>query len=496
MIMKIKIYFFILIFSICLVSCDEDTKNYQLLFIGEVTDIDETGAMLNGSFINNTSKEIKEYGFVWGIRENLTSKITLRNPIKQGVFNYRITGNLYPESKYTVKAFVVINDSVYYSTAATFYSIGSSTVEISDFEPKTVFAGDTIIIYGRNFALNNLENIVSLNNQNLITISADTGFLKVFIPYDILSTKGKLTIEVSGKEVNSHDSLNIKDTWIKTTEDILLNSTANRVGLNGFYANNNLYLRYTESYPGFYEFNLNTRSIKKKTDYPKYGSSFMFTINDKGYLLFPSQRSLLEYNPVSDSWSEKSKFPSTNFANSYSMNLVIGDNAYIGLAYDQFSAEFSNVIWKYDSNKDKWSRMADFPGKTPRYATCFTYNNKAYVGLGSYYDPGLTYNNDIWEYDPVTNEWKIFTTFPGQTGNYFNSINFNNKLYAGKKDFWEYNFQTKKWKQIGDFTGNGFGKTLNVPFVANNSLYFASLITNQNNDEVTSFSLIKLNRNE
>lgn len=481
--MKAKLYMFcVLLFTFC--ACEESNRFPQIVITGEVTEIDKTGARLNAKFINTTDEEITEYGFIWGFKNDLSKKIVLSGTVKDGVFSYKIESALNSGVGYYTKAFIVKNGDYIYGATVGFESLGTNPPVINGFLPKSAWAGDTITISGNYFSLLNSENQVSLGDNKLIPCYSDINQIKVLIPYSLNAAKGIISVEVTGIKANSTDILTIDTTWIDE-DNIHLNDYTEYPFINGFYLNENLYMRYVEAYDGLFKYDLNTKSIVKKTDYPCYDPGNLFSINDKGYLLLATYAScddhIMQYDPVLDQWFEKRGFPGQ--LREGAVLFVIGDNAYFGGGKRTSTTVRLNDFWKYDSKNDAWSRIADFPGDGRIKATSFVYNNKAYVGLGSLGTSSTTKFNDIWEYDPEINEWKLFTTYPGTSENGIISIVLNDKLYVGQDEYWEYGFSTGKWRRIGDLQGSAI-----MYFKHNDSVYIISRVKR-------AFSLLKLNRN-
>ena len=81
-------------------------------------------------------------------------------------------------------------------------------------------------------------------------------------------------------------------------------------------------------------------------------------------------------------------------------------------------------------------------------AVGFSIGNKGYIGLGAgnYGSDNLigavTFNNDFWEFDPVTNVWTQKASYPG--AGTLGSVGFSigtkgyNGTGSGTNDFWEY----------------------------------------------------------
>lgn len=93
-------------------------------------------------------------------------------------------------------------------------------------------------------------------------------------------------------------------------------------------------------------------------------------------------------------------------------------------------------IFSYDSQKDEWTRKADFPGAQRTRGSGFSVKGKGYFGLGiAASQQGL---RDIWQYDPTTDTWQYVTDYPGEGNRYLVVWSGPNRAYLG----WGYESQT------------------------------------------------------
>lgn len=108
----------------------------------------------------------------------------------------------------------------------------------------------------------------------------------------------------------------------------------------------------------------------------------------------------------------------------------------------------------------QWSQKTNFGGGIRWGASGFSINKRGYAGLG--YNPYPPYsNNDLWEYDPLTNQWTQKSSLPvGAYRGEAVAFSIDSLGYIGTglgssilKDFWEYDPNTDKWTQLKDFGG-------------------------------------------
>ena len=159
-------------------------------------------------------------------------------------------------------------------------------------------------------------------------------------------------------------------------------------------------------------------------------------------------------------WLLRSAFEGIPRGNATSF--VIGTNVYLGMGFN--SAQTNTALnyylqdfWMWDTQKDFWTRLPDFPGQPRIGAVSFVLNGKGYMGVG--YN-GTDKLNDFWEFDPATNLWTQKANFMGTPR--YGSVGFalNNLGYIGtgydnndNRDFYQYDPVADQWTQIASMGG-------------------------------------------
>ena len=239
----------------------------------------------------------------------------------------------------------------------------------------------------------------------------------------------------------------------------------------------------------FVHFHFGQGAWNKKADCPTQHNGlyyFAFSIEDKGYLsnfCTNSIPSFWEYDPKTDVWTQKSKFPGElnkskipGVQRSWERGFSIGNKGYIGLGADNTPMGLLyNDFWEYDPAADRWTRKWDFPGGL-RYAAnvSFTIANKGYIGTGM--DSSKIKSNEFWEYDPYSpingkdgngnpmGAWTRKADFGAHARNLACGFSIDNKGYIGTgydddasggmaRDFWEYDPSTDKWTKKANVPG-------------------------------------------
>ena len=74
-----------------------------------------------------------------------------------------------------------------------------------------------------------------------------------------------------------------------------------------------------------------------------------------------------------------------------------------------------NDLLQYDPLADTWKKKKNFPGLPRESGVSFALEGKGYVCIGSHYSGGgPQYQNDLWMYDPQTNNWSEKAALPAQ----------------------------------------------------------------------------------
>jgi N-acetylneuraminic acid mutarotase len=237
------------------------------------------------------------------------------------------------------------------------------------------------------------------------------------------------------------------------------------------------------------------------------------SIGNKGYIglghvngtgIDISYKDWWQYDPASDSWTQKANFPVSNHG---AVGFGTATKGYVG-----GGSSLTNEFYAYNPVTNTWSPIAPcpfFPGDTQG----FSIQNKGYVYA----------SNNIAEYDPLTNTWTIkaqspvnFGTwscsfastgsgfiksgvnlyefkpninqwiqranFPGLMSNGSSAFNYKGtgiftSGYSGGLgnvvgEVWQFNPGDNTWKQLEDFPGTN--RRFSVAFTINNKGYFGT----------------------
>ena len=165
-----------------------------------------------------------------------------------------------------------------------------------------------------------------------------------------------------------------------------------------------------------------------------------FAIGNKGYIGLGHINSgplgnvlyedFWEYDPSSNSWSQKANFGGG--LRYHTISFTIGNKAYVGTGRNEFSA-YERDLWEFDPIENTWTAKADFPGTVRRGAISFVVNDIGYVGTGQVYSTG---SNQFYAYDPSTDTWAAKADFPGAERNSAVAFAIGDTGYVGTGNVW------------------------------------------------------------
>ena len=147
-----------------------------------------------------------------------------------------------------------------------------------------------------------------------------------------------------------------------------------------------------------------------------------------------------EYDPSSDSWSQKASYPVNNHG---ATSFVVNDQPCVG-----GGSALNGEFYKFDPSQNTWTSIASCPFFNPGDTQGFSVNNKGYVYVGQ----------QMAEYDPTTNSWSLKATPPMALGSWTCSFSIEGSGYVkvGNK-LYEYKPEHNTWTQRANFPGVSTG---------------------------------------
>jgi len=155
-----------------------------------------------------------------------------------------------------------------------------------------------------------------------------------------------------------------------------------------------------------------------------------FTIGNKGYVAKngdtdPSNKNdLWEYDPALNTWTQKASFGG---------KIIVSSNGF-GIEGKGYIATAANVVpdlpytemhfLQFDPVSNTWTEKAMFPGQPRGYSVGLSVGNKGYIGFGVIsYRTGAPAANDFWEYTPAPSVTPPLGQGTGLQGIYYNGTN-------------------------------------------------------------------------
>ena len=163
----------------------------------------------------------------------------------------------------------------------------------------------------------------------------------------------------------------------------------------------------------------------------------------------------------SGTWVQKKSLYNLVAGRKFAVGFSINGKGYVGTGYSYgfgYLGAWNNDLWQYDTLTNSWTQMASMPTVGREYATAFVINNKAYVGCGV--TASNSPYNDLWEYNPLSNSWTRKADMPNSGLSLPHSFTLNNKGFVGfgfdsagyyQKGIWAYDPVKDKWTRKKDF---------------------------------------------
>jgi hypothetical protein len=189
-----------------------------------------------------------------------------------------------------------------------------------------------------------------------------------------------------------------------------------------------------EGETGLWKYNLNADSWEKITDYPGAGFELLvsFIIRDELFvgggvkLELNNDHSVYDfwsYNMQSGEWKRLKDIPVRQLGLwQKSVNCSSSDKGYV--------FQFPDKLWEYQPATDSWDVKRKFPGP-PRHSTrLVAFENDIYLIGGMYYYLGNISYKDFWKFTTSNNEWQLKAFRPGYP-NYGIATLYDNSIIYG-----------------------------------------------------------------
>jgi hypothetical protein len=298
-----------------------------------------------------------------------------------------------------------------------------------------------ITLEGEYLTVTNYPGAVQFGDYPVKVFSAEDNKLEVFVParekYILSDVNLKISITCGLKTFKNPNDFTVKQSWWQGASppeklsDWQL-SCSFSIDQTGYVLDDS----------SLFQYNAVSDSWVQKSKFPGdyRGEPFVFVVHGKAYIGAGIgsdpyyKQDMWEYDPVADSWKQKKDLP----ANFYSCaGFTINDFGFVVVGIYSY-------FWRYNPEEDSWTELSSCPAITTIPFHAFVVGTKAYI---------TNYYGEIWEYDGINDSW-------AQKSNCgFNDLEFlfaiNEKGYAWRYEsqIYSYDPKTDYWKRIQDFPG-------------------------------------------
>lgn len=172
---------------------------------------------------------------------------------------------------------------------------------------------------------------------------------------------------------------------------------------------------------------------------------------------------IFSFTVYGQSWNDAEDLPAAASVRHHPVTFSIGGVGYL-VTGAKPGAGVLDDFYSYDPIADDWTTLPNFPGGARGFAYGVSTDTKGYVGFGVF-ENEVTFEiavfNDLWEYDPVTEDWTELASCPCVERFHPAMIQVDDKIYVGLGanefgdlgDWWEYDISTDTWSEKTPFPG-------------------------------------------
>jgi N-acetylneuraminic acid mutarotase len=175
-------------------------RDYPSIDTSPVTEINESGATLNGQILSLGTSVVIDHGFAYDDLPNpvigMSDVISLGQPRDKGPFSAFVNRNLVEDRRYYVKAFATTAEQVVYGEIFEFISQGGVVPEVTQISPMQGVIGDTVVIMGSGFSNTKGNNTIRFKDVLAQIISATSDSIRCTIPDLTAVGENQVVVEV------------------------------------------------------------------------------------------------------------------------------------------------------------------------------------------------------------------------------------------------------------------------------------------------------------
>lgn len=217
------------------------------------------------------------------------------------------------------------------------------------------------------------------------------------------------------------------------------------------------------SYKDWWEYDPASNSWTQKADYPiaNHGA-VAFSVGKKGYVGGGSylNNEFYCYDPLLNTWQSIAPCP---LSAGETQGFSIQGKGYVYLG---------NQLAQYDPVSNAWSLMSDSPHTFSAWSCAFSASGSGFILSG----------HVLYEFKPSQNTWLMRTPLPGEMSNGSSAFSINDKGYVTcgfvgglstvTDEVWEFNPGNNSWSMVEEFPGTS--RRFPVAFAINDLGYFGT----------------------
>jgi N-acetylneuraminic acid mutarotase len=173
-----------------------------------------------------------------------------------------------------------------------------------------------------------------------------------------------------------------------------------------------------------------------------------FKVGNSGYIIggklmygsFGASNQIWKYNITTRQWTSEGSLAFGARADATAINA--GGKVFVGLGRRLLIINGQNINfekddwWEYNPTSNSWTQKTSFPGGARVNAKAYYISNKAYIGFGQ--NSSGSNVNDMWSYGPINNTWIQQTSWGGTYNTSLGTFQLGNNGYLIKGNFQQF----------------------------------------------------------